>query len=141
MVLNKELSRAEQQIVVGRDIAKVILERTSFKEGSELITGCALFSIDNECLRTIGKALACLSNLPEVDTIHISEGIPYKLDVTEMEVKERLLDEMYLLLKDKLSVDDDPDDETNDDNIDDNKLPEDVVMTIFLKMCEQCPST
>jgi hypothetical protein len=48
------------------------------------------------------------------------------------------LDETYLLLKGKLSVDDDPD----DDNFDDNNLAEDVANDNLIEtVCEQRPST
>jgi hypothetical protein len=82
MVLKKELSRAEQQIMFGRDTTKGILERTLFKEGSALITGFTIFSIGNGHLRTIRKALARLENLPEGDTIH-SEGIQIRINRNE----------------------------------------------------------
>jgi hypothetical protein len=119
LVLKKELSRSEVSIIVGRDITKGILERTSFKEDSVLISGRTLYSIGKGCLRTIRKALACLSNLAEVEAIH-SEGITYKSGVTESEVKERLLDEMFKLLKGKASLDDEPED-FGEEGTDDNK--------------------
>jgi hypothetical protein len=112
LVLKQELSQSDQIIAVGRDINKGILERISFKEDSVLISGCTLYKMGKCCLRTICKALACLSNLPEIEAMH-SQGITYKSGVTEDEVKERLLDEMYAL-------DDEPED-ISEDVTDDNK--------------------
>jgi hypothetical protein len=96
LVLKSKLSRSEQPMSVGRDITKGVLEWTSFKEDRVLISGRTLYSMGKGCLCTIQTALALLWNLPEVEAIH-SDGINYKLGITESEVNERLLDEMYAL--------------------------------------------
>jgi hypothetical protein len=65
LVLKQELSRQEQTITAGRNITKGILERTSFKEDSVLISGRTLYLMGKGCLCTIQKALACLANQQE----------------------------------------------------------------------------
>jgi hypothetical protein len=119
LTLKKEVSRSELSISVRRDITKGILERTSFKEDSVLISGQTLYAIEKGCLMTIRKALACLSNLAEVEAIH-SKGITHKSGVTEGKGKELLLDEMFKLLKGKASLDDEPKD-CAEDSTDDHK--------------------
>jgi hypothetical protein len=124
---------------VGRNITKGVLERTSFKEDSVLSFGRTVYSMGKGCLCAILKALACLSNLPEVESMY-SEGITYQSGVTECEVKEQLLEKMYFILEGKLSLEDELED-CNEDVLDNNKPAEDDDIVLEEDESDKRPST
>jgi Ethanolamine utilisation protein EutA len=112
-VLKSEICRVDAPIILGRDITKALLERTSFKKDSALITGKTLVRVAQDSLRNIKKALALISTLDAVQSF-TSDGVVCKSGHTELDVKEQLLDKMFELLQGKMSVMEDDEDEPNE---------------------------
>lgn len=111
-VLKSEICRVDAPIILGRDITKELLERTSFTKKA-LITGKTLVRVAQDSLRNIKKALALISSLDAVQS-YTSEGIVCKSGQTELDVKEQLLDKMFELLQGKMTVLEDDEDEPNE---------------------------
>jgi hypothetical protein len=104
-ILKGELLCTDTPYQVGRDITKEVLERTAFKKGSPLITGRTLFKLANNSLRTIRKAISIAVQLVD------SEGQPKHSGTSLDDVKALVLDEMYMMMKGKCSLDDCLDDD------------------------------
>jgi hypothetical protein len=99
-VLKSELLQSDTPYQAGRDITKEVLERTAFKKGSPLISGRTLFKLANNSLRTIRKAISIAVQLVD------SEGQPKHSGTSLDDVKALVLDEMYMMMKGKCSLDD-----------------------------------
>lgn len=112
-VLKSDICRLDTPIILGRDVTKELLERTSFKKDSALITGKTLVRVAQDSLRNIKKALALISTLDAVQSF-TGEGIVCKSGHTELDVKEQLLDKMYELLQGKMTAMEDDDDDIID---------------------------
>lgn len=124
LVLKRELSRCSFDLIVGRDITYGILERTHFKLDSKLITGRTLHSLAGNCLRNIRKATAILMLLDCVTKVN-DEGVQVTSGTSIDEVKNRVLDAMYVELKGKTSFEDPLDDGGDDqDQCDSGNLVE-----------------
>jgi hypothetical protein len=76
-VLKSDICRVDTPIILGRDVTKELLERTSFKKDSPLITGKTLVRVAQDSLRNMKKALALISTLDAVQSF-TSDGIVCK---------------------------------------------------------------
>jgi hypothetical protein len=101
LILNQELHQSEFIIMAGRDITAKTIENTSYTKPM-LIKGRKLFNDAKGSLTNIRKALAVLKQLDEVS--FIDGEIQYKSGVSEDEVKIKVLDGMYAVLKGKTVV-------------------------------------
>jgi hypothetical protein len=119
LVLKTEYSRIDTPFVLGREITKSILERTTFKVDSALVKGKTLFYMANSALRCIRKALAILPTLDAVQSID-DEGIHCRSGMTLNDVREQLLDAMFTLLRGKKSLDDEIEDDSGADASDES---------------------
>ena len=120
-VLKPDICRSEAPIIVGSDITKSVLEKTSFKKCSTLVTGKTLVRLAQDSLRNIKKAIALIPTLDSVQSFTSVDGITCKSGRTLLDVKEELLDKMFELLQGKTSfLDESDDDEDTADNIKDN---------------------
>jgi hypothetical protein len=102
LVLKPELTQTDVVYISGRDITQKLLECTTFT-GPDLMRGRKLYNDGKGAMLNIRKALALLKELPEVT--FVDDELVYKSGVTPEEVKEKLLDSMYKLLKGKTTVD------------------------------------
>jgi hypothetical protein len=97
--LKKEFSRSDIPYRAGQEINRSVLELVSFK-GSVLVTGRALLSIAKLSLRTIRKAIAISKQYVD------DQGKPLHSGTTLEEIKEKILEDMYVVLKGKTRLED-----------------------------------
>jgi hypothetical protein len=95
LVLRNDLTQSEVVYMVGREITQGLLE-TTFLSKPELIRGRKLYNNAKVALRNIRKAVAILKELPEVS--FVDNEIQFASGVSMEEVKEKLLDGMYVYL-------------------------------------------
>jgi hypothetical protein len=98
LILKTELSQSETVIMAGRDLTRAVLEQTTFT-GPSLMKGRKLLNDAKTALLYIRKALGALHQMSEVT--FVGNEIQYKSGVSPEEVKEKLLNIMYELLKPK----------------------------------------
>jgi hypothetical protein len=113
LVLKKELIQSDNIYIAGKHVTTKFLEQTS-KNTKDLVKGRKIYNDSQSTQRNIRKALAVLKGLPEVH--FVENEIQYKSGVSVDEVKAKVLDAMYTLLKGKPSVDDDDENDDDDDN-------------------------
>ena len=107
-VLRQTLQRNGQTLIVGRHITKELMERTSIKQHSALVSGRPLFDASMEALRHMKQANAFA--LPLVN----NDGEPMVSGDSIEDVYNKVLDKMYNHQKNKekgITCDEDDDDE------------------------------
>ena len=129
-VLKSDICRTEINVILGRDITKSVLEQTSFKKNSQLITGKTLVRLAQDSLKNIKKALALISTLDAVQSFTSADGITCKSGRTLLDVQEQLLDKMHELLQGKMSAFDVDTDNDNQQQFEGRRLSTDGIMSM-----------
>jgi hypothetical protein len=112
LILNKSVFVLDRDFVVGRHLTKTFLQNKTMIITAGLVRGRTLHRSAKTSMANMKKAYAFLILMPEVEEV-TREGVVYKSGISEDEVKNKLLDTMYIELNGKsdvVNIDEDNDD-------------------------------
>lgn len=119
LVLKPDFHRSCKTFIAGKNINQHVMEHSSFKKSSPLVTGRCLLEQANNGLANIKKAYSIALTLLD------EKGYPKQSRNTKDDVLASVLDEMYILLKGKASLEDEEEeDEGSNETPENSTRPE-----------------